>query len=88
MTRDPPLERGAIRAPDGPGLALELRPDFLARIDVHARRAEAEQARARLASGGNGAHGQARHGLRPDTGQSIPPGESRSWRATCFCFAF
>ncbi len=41
VTERPPLEKGFIRAPSGPGLGLELRPDFIARPDVHRRRTDA-----------------------------------------------
>ena len=36
----PPLEDGRLRAPDGPGHGLALRPDFLARDDVHSRKSD------------------------------------------------
>ncbi len=38
VTALPPLEDGMIRPPDGPGLGLDLLPDFLAREDVTVRR--------------------------------------------------
>jgi L-alanine-DL-glutamate epimerase-like enolase superfamily enzyme len=40
VTQRPPIENGAISAPPGPGLGLELRPDFLDRDDVHVTRSE------------------------------------------------
>ena len=40
VTDLPPLENGRLSAPDGPGHGLVLRPDFLARDDVHSRRSD------------------------------------------------
>jgi L-alanine-DL-glutamate epimerase-like enolase superfamily enzyme len=40
VTQRPPIENGEISAPPGPGLGLELRPDFLDRDDVHVTRSE------------------------------------------------
>ena len=38
VTDLPPLENGVIRAPDGPGLGLELLPDIARRPDAQVRR--------------------------------------------------
>ena len=38
VTDLPPLENGVIRAPDGPGLGLELLPDIARRSDAQVRR--------------------------------------------------
>jgi len=42
VTALPPVEDGHIRAPDGPGLGLELDPAFLGRPDIRRRRTVAD----------------------------------------------
>ncbi len=38
LTALPPIDEGHIRAPEGAGLGVNLRPDFLARPEVHRRK--------------------------------------------------
>lgn len=40
VTALPPLDNGMMRAPDGPGLGLELNADFFKRPDLHRRRSD------------------------------------------------